>query len=175
MTLYLRKQCTSVDTSIKSVSSKAIENVPNRQLEAIFLFLVAYNAYYKFYNNLMELFMKPHLVIYLDAPTGVVTENLKKRGQGEEKAVTPEFLEVMDEKYKFKFLKDIEEHAEVLIYDWSVPGDVEVVVEDIERIDFDKYDRHEADKHHPKMKDWRWEFEWDANEARWRWVFALNP
>ena len=116
----------------------------------------------------MTLLMKPHLVIYLDAPINVVSENLRKRGQGEENTITPEFLEVLDEKHKFKFLKDIEEHAEVLIYDWSVPGDVEVVVEDIERIDFDKYERHEADRHHLKMKDWRFNNEWEANDRRWQ-------
>ncbi|KAJ4426501.1 hypothetical protein ANN_27315 [Periplaneta americana] len=52
-------------------------------------------------------------------------------------------------------------HAELLIYDWSSHGDVEVVVEDIERIDFDNFDKYD-----PKMKDWRLESEWDWNTAR---------
>jgi NADH dehydrogenase (ubiquinone) 1 alpha subcomplex subunit 10 len=52
-------------------------------------------------------------------------------------------------------------HAELLIYDWSSYGDVEVVVEDIERIDFDNFDKYD-----PKMKDWRLPSEWDWNCAR---------
>lgn len=40
-------------------------------------------------------------------------------------------------------------HAELLIYDWSEEGESEVVVEDIERIDFT------IDKHSPKMEDWK--------------------
>lgn len=35
------------------------------------------------------------------------------------------------------------------MYDWTEGGDPEVVVEDIERIDFSNYDSHD-----PKMKDW---------------------
>jgi hypothetical protein len=38
---------------------------------------------------------------------------------------------------------------------------VEVVVEDIERIDFDNFDKYD-----PKMKDWRLPSEWDWNTAR---------
>lgn len=54
-------------------------------------------------------------------------------------------------------------HAELLIYDWSNYGDVEVVVEDIERIDFDSFDKYD-----PKMKDWRMPNEWAWNTARIR-------
>jgi NADH dehydrogenase (ubiquinone) 1 alpha subcomplex subunit 10 len=56
-------------------------------------------------------------------------------------------------------------HAELLIYDWSNYGDVEVVVEDIERINFDSFDKYD-----PKMKDWRLPSEWDWNTARMRLV-----
>jgi len=40
---------------------------------------------------------------------------------------------------------------------------VEVVVEDIERIDFDSFDKYD-----PKMKDWRLHNEWAWNTARIR-------
>lgn len=40
------------------------------------------------------------------------------------------------------------------MYDWSEEGDVEVVVEDIERIDFSNYDYQDL-----KMKDWDQSFE----------------
>jgi len=106
--------------------------------------------------------LKPHLVIYLDVPIPIVQENLKKRGQGEEKTLTTEFLETMEDAYKLQFLREIEEHAELLIYDWSEKGDPEVVVEDIERIDLDCYYQND-----PKMRDWRFMLEYDACEARW--------
>jgi len=47
------------------------------------------------------------------------------------------------------------------VYDWSEGGDVEVVVEDIERIDFDKYGRYDK-----KLEDWRFFKEWDLCEQR---------
>lgn len=40
-------------------------------------------------------------------------------------------------------------HSEVLVYDWSEGGDPEVIVEDLERIDFDNYDYND-----PKIADW---------------------
>jgi NADH dehydrogenase (ubiquinone) 1 alpha subcomplex subunit 10 len=106
--------------------------------------------------------LKPHLVIYLDTPVSKIQENLKKRGQGEEKTLTKEFLETMEDAHKLQYLKDIEEHSELLIYDWSEGGDPEVVVEDIERIDLDCYYQND-----PKMKDWRFPLEYDACVARW--------
>lgn len=52
-------------------------------------------------------------------------------------------------------------HAELLVYDWSQGGDVEVVVEDIERINFDRFDKHDE-----KMEDWRLDDEEDWAIAR---------
>lgn len=40
----------------------------------------------------------------------------------------------MEEIYKQEFLHDIASHAEILVYDWSNGGEIELVVEDIERI-----------------------------------------
>lgn len=40
----------------------------------------------------------------------------------------------MEQVYKQQYLKDISQHAELLVYDWSEPGETEVIVEDIERI-----------------------------------------
>lgn len=45
----------------------------------------------------------------------------------------------------------ISEHAHLLIYDWSQGGDSEVVLEDIEDLEFDFPYKS------PKMKDWRFE------------------
>lgn len=65
----------------------------------------------------------------------------------------------MENIYKQQYLKDISVHAELLIYDWSAYGESEVVVEDIERMDFDQF---EKDPQNKKMKDWRF---YDENEA----------
>jgi NADH dehydrogenase (ubiquinone) 1 alpha subcomplex subunit 10 len=55
-------------------------------------------------------------------------------------------------------------HSELLVYDWSSLGDVEVVVEDIERINFDNYETED-----PKMEDWRCLYnEWDWHDVRHR-------
>jgi len=39
--------------------------------------------------------------------------------------------------------------SELFVYDWSEGGDAEVIVEDLERFNFDNYD--ESD---PKITDW---------------------
>lgn len=49
----------------------------------------------------------------------------------------------------FSSLVVFRNHAELLVYDWSVEGETEIVVEDIEAIDFDKYDKQD-----PQLKDW---------------------
>ena len=69
----------------------------------------------------------------------------------------------METLYKQHFLKNISAHAELLVYDWSVPGETEVIVEDIERIDFSQF---EEDRHNKKMKDWRFPLESDWCEHR---------
>lgn len=48
-------------------------------------------------------------------------------------------------------------HAELLVYDWSDEGDVEIVIEDIERIDFNRFDIQDS-----QLKDWvhRLEEDW---------------
>jgi len=121
----------------------------------------ARDYYFRVRDNIWQWTMRPHLVIYLDSPVSVITSNLQKRGKGEEKALTPKFLEVMEDVYKHQYLKSISDHAELLIYDWSTPGEPEVVVDDIERIDFDNYELHS-----PKMEDWRLDKEYDWAEKR---------
>lgn len=49
----------------------------------------------------------------------------------------------------------------MLIYDWSDGGDVEVVIEDIEAVNFDD----ESIRLNPKLSDWRME---EADMDMWR-------
>ncbi|CAB0008312.1 unnamed protein product [Nesidiocoris tenuis] len=100
----------------------------------------------------LPMLMRPHLVIYLDVPVEQVQENIKKRNkfcEAKGKALTTGYLETLEDNYKTKYLPKISEHAELMIYDWGTPGDVEVVVEDIERLDLDQYGLYDT-----KMNDW---------------------
>jgi len=106
--------------------------------------------------------LRPHLAIYLDASVDTVLKNFKKRGLGEEKTYNGDFLSALEENYKRKSLVELEKHTEVLSYDWNEPGDAEVVVEDIERINFERFGKHEE-----KMKDWRIPKSMDFSESRW--------
>lgn len=47
------------------------------------------------------------------------------------------------------FFSTFSKKSEVFVYDWSEGGDAEVIVEDLERFDFDKYDDND-----PKIMDW---------------------
>lgn len=116
-----------------------------------------------YYNQLlyhiMPELMKPHLVVYLDVPVAEVKNRIKKRNIDYEvnsKVLTDDYLKTMETIYKQHYLKDISNHAELLIYDWSNYGEAEVVVEDIERIDFDRFEKHDS-----KLKDWRFAHEED--------------
>ncbi|XP_054719388.1 NADH dehydrogenase [ubiquinone] 1 alpha subcomplex subunit 10, mitochondrial-like [Uloborus diversus] len=118
----------------------------------------AKQLYYDCHNNAVEELWRPHLVIYLDISPEVALERIKKRNDPAEvnsKVLTKEYLETIEHFYKQKFLKDIETHAELLIYDWNNYGDVEVVVEDIERIDFDRFTIYDD-----KLKDWKYDDDW---------------
>jgi NADH dehydrogenase (ubiquinone) 1 alpha subcomplex subunit 10 len=111
------------------------------------------SAYYDMRAHTITELMKPHLVIYLDVPVSKVKENIKKRNinyEVQSKVFTDQYLSDIEYGYKQQFLKDISTHAELLVYNWTEGGETEVVVEDIERINFDDFGHYD-----PKMKDWR--------------------
>ncbi|KAL1116538.1 hypothetical protein AAG570_005010, partial [Ranatra chinensis] len=120
----------------------------------------ALGAYNQIVKHTLSVLMKPHLVIYLDVPADRVLENIKKKGEPfekEGKALTKAYLHDLENNWKNKFLKEVSINSELVMYDWSNGGDVEAVVEDLERIDFDRFTKHDA-----KLQDWRkWrEQEW---------------
>uniref|UniRef100_A0A6A7FQ76 NADH dehydrogenase [ubiquinone] 1 alpha subcomplex subunit 10, mitochondrial n=2 Tax=Hirondellea gigas TaxID=1518452 RepID=A0A6A7FQ76_9CRUS len=109
-------------------------------------------------------FMRPHLVIYLDIPVQQVLKNIKDRNRPEEvnsPFYTAKVLASLEKNYKEKYLRKMAKHAEVLVYNWKEEGDPEVVVEDIERINFDKYTDYDL-----KLEDWRFDKEWDWKYKR---------
>lgn len=117
----------------------------------------ARSVYYDVRRNTLNELLRPHLVIYLDVPVDKVIEKIKKRNiscEARSTALTPEYLRTMENNYKQNYLKEISVHSELLVYDWSEAAEVEVVVEDVERIDFNKYDKQDL-----KMKDWVYHLE----------------
>lgn len=122
------------------------------------------SVYYDLRNHTLPELMKPHLVIYLDVPVKQIKENIKKRNidyEVKSKVFSDQYLNDIETGYKQRFLKDISSHAELLVYDWTEGGETEVVVEDIERIDFDRFEHYDQ-----KMKDWRIMTEWEWCEKR---------
>lgn len=127
----------------------------------------AREVYYEVKHNTIGELMRPHLVIYLDVPVNEVKKRVRERAiwyeQSPASPVSDErYLTAMEHAYKQRYLPEIERHAELLVYDWSQHGDVEVVVEDIERINFDKWGMHDR-----KLEDWRLddEEEWAVTRA----------
>ncbi|KAI6192390.1 NADH dehydrogenase [ubiquinone] 1 alpha subcomplex subunit 10, mitochondrial [Aphelenchoides bicaudatus] len=100
----------------------------------------------------------PHLVVYLDAPVKKCLERIKQRGNPNEIAVVDEeYLSVMAESYK-DALREFKPHSKILAYDWSTPGTADMIVQDIEKIDFDFFEWHSGDVfeewHQPKDEWW---------------------
>ena len=109
-------------------------------------------------NLTIDAILRPNLIIYLDAPTDVVQSKIRARSRTTHpwEANSPvwentEYLEELYQKMiKKQYLPVAAESSYVLQYDWSEGGDVEVVVEDIERLQMDYHDKYDK-----QQKDWR--------------------
>lgn len=124
----------------------------------------ARDLYKDIYDKVIAQLMRPHLVVYLDVPVEDVSEKIKARNDPIEvnsKVLTKDYLQTIEDVYKKDILKKLGEHAELLIYDWSHYGDMDVVIEDIEQIDFEKYGKYDR-----KLRDWRREDHWDWSHLR---------
>ncbi|VDN36227.1 unnamed protein product [Gongylonema pulchrum] len=87
----------------------------------------------------------PHLVIYLDVPVDKCLENIRQEGNADKIAVVDrKYLQVIEDSYK-DALKEFKKHSEILIYDWTQPGNVDNIIEDIEDLDLDFYEHHKSD------------------------------
>jgi len=114
--------------------------------------------YYKMRNLTIDQVLRPNLIIYLDAPVDVVQSKIRERSKTTHawEANSPvwentDYLETLYGKLLRKqYLKEAAESSMVLTYDWSEGGDVEVVVEDIERLNMDYHDKYDK-----QQKDWR--------------------
>lgn len=102
----------------------------------------------------LHMLMKPNLYIYLDAPTDVVMKNIQNRGNDWDKNspvwTNKQYLSDIYNELKKTFLKEQQRHSHVLVYDWTEPGDMEIVVEDIEALNFDFHEQTAE-----QQRDWR--------------------
>lgn len=120
--------------------------------------------YHRVRDNAMFALWRPHLVIYLDVPVAEARRRIEARNRPNEKespATTVAYLQSMEKAYKEKFLKEMSVSSEVVVYDWTEVGDPEIVVEDLERLDLDKYTIYDT-----QMSDWRRQDKWDWNNSR---------
>ncbi|MCP9259129.1 NADH dehydrogenase [ubiquinone] 1 alpha subcomplex subunit 10, mitochondrial [Dirofilaria immitis] len=79
----------------------------------------------------------PHLVIYLDVSVDKCLENIRQQGNTNKIAVIDRtYLQTIEDSYK-DALKEFRKRSEILVYDWTTPGSVKNIVEDIEDMDFD--------------------------------------
>jgi len=114
--------------------------------------------FYKKRENTLPFLLRPNLIIYLDAPLDVVQSKIRARAQTthpwEKNSPVYENRDYMQHCYwdllKKDYLKEASVHSQVLMYDWSEGGDTEVVVEDIERLNMDYWDKYDK-----QQKDWR--------------------
>lgn len=127
-------------------------------------FGAAYNAgwidrtsrvdYLKYLDHSLFKLMRPNLIVYLDAPVDVVQNKIKERGNEWDKNSpvwsNRQYLTSIQTDFKRNFLQSEQDKCHVLMYDWSEPGDTEVVVEDIERLNFDWFDMWDK-----QQQDWR--------------------
>lgn len=123
----------------------------------------ALKMYHKTRKYTLFQLLKPHLVIYLDVPSDILLQRIRERNRPEEvnsKVLTKAYLDHIESVYKLNYLRSIRNESELLMYDWSHFGDVEMLLDDIEHIDFEGY---LDDPYGPMMADWRkddeiWEF-----------------
>ncbi|KAK5644038.1 hypothetical protein RI129_007883 [Pyrocoelia pectoralis] len=117
----------------------------------------ARSIYYDARQCTIDELLRPHLIIYLDVPVDKVLANIKQRNyccETQSDVLTASYLKTMEDLYKLEYLKKLSTHSELLVYDWSDQGDIEVVVEDLERINFSRIDNQD-----PKVKDWVYHLE----------------
>jgi len=121
----------------------------------------------------LPMLMKPNLIIYLDAPVDVVQSKIRARAKTthpwEENSPVYENTAYLTSLYedlmKKEYIAKAAINSRVLMYDWSEGGDTEVVVEDIERLNmdyFDKYDKQQAD----------WRLHKEENYAKQRIIYT---
>ena len=99
--------------------------------------------------------LRPHMVIYLDCATDTLLKRIKDRNAYHEqgaKILNKEWLDTIETVYKTQYLPETSRHAELIVYDWNKFGDLDLVIEDLEKVELDHYHGIRAGE---KLEDWR--------------------
>jgi len=113
------------------------------------------------YHLTLHRLLRPHVLVYLDAPADTVMKNIKARGNPWDKDspvwTNKRYLNDIYNEMKRRYLMKFQKHSHVLVYDWSTPGEVDIVVDDIEKCECDWTDEYDD-----LLRDWTE----NRNEAR---------
>jgi len=105
------------------------------------------------YHIFLHRLQRPHVVVYLDAPVDTVMKNIKARGNPWDKDspvwTNKRYLSDIYNEMKRRYLMNFQKHSHVLVYDWSTPGEIDIVVDDIEKLECDWTDEYDE-----LMRDW---------------------
>ncbi|KAL4222373.1 Ndufa10p [Mactra antiquata] len=108
-------------------------------------------------KNTLNFYWKPHLIIYLDAPSSYVVENLKAKHPEYEgsPALTEKFFDGLKDKYQKFYLPYMSKYMEILNYDARKLEEFDLLALDLEGLDLiSRY----GDL---KFEDWRRDMEED--------------
>lgn len=126
-------------------------------------------AYKLMLSRSLHHLLRPNLILYLDAPVDVVQKNIAARGNEWDKNspvwTNKNYLSDIYTELKRNYLKKMQRYSRVLVYDWSEPGDAEVVVEDIENLNMDNIDYYDD-----QQCDWRFYNEEGASIVRYKYT-----
>jgi len=111
------------------------------------------DAIKKSYHIGLHRLQRPHVLVYLDAPAETVMRNIKARGNPWDKDspvwTNKRYLNDIYNEMKRRFLHNFQKHSHVLVYDWSSPGEMDIVVDDIEKLECDWTDEYDD-----LLRDW---------------------
>lgn len=111
------------------------------------------SAYKESTFSTLYLLQRPHVIIYLDAPAEAVMKNIKARGNPWDKNspvwTNRRYLNDIYNEKKRRYLPKQQKHSHVLVYDWATPGETEIVVDDLEKLELDF-----ADEYDDLLRDW---------------------
>ncbi|KAL7077633.1 hypothetical protein ACQ4LE_003134 [Meloidogyne hapla] len=106
--------------------------------------------FFKYYHfmrkiSLQHIAFYPHLMIYLDVPISKSLEKIKQRGDPYEIAAVDErYLMTIKESYK-DLIRELKRHSYILTYDWTEPEYMDVVLDDIFKLNMDSFRWHYGD------------------------------
>lgn len=115
-----------------------------------------YKQYLDYINEAFSVLFAPHLIIYLDATPAYCMKNIKERALPHEvnsPILNEDFLSFISEGYDKKILPKFEPISEVMVLDADNLPDHDLLVEELEKIDFNPF--RDTLLRDEKFRDWR--------------------